>query len=82
MAVAAGRVLYERVLDRDGFEGDLILRSLSGGPARRLVHFPERQRRVGEIDLDATRATWAAQPVRRGYDPLPRGPARIVVRTL
>ena len=48
---------------------------------RRLAHFPERQRRVGEIDLDATRATWAEQPVRRGYDPLPRGPARIVVRT-
>jgi hypothetical protein len=82
LAVAAGRVLYERVLDRDGFERDLILGSLSGGPVRRLGHFSERRRRVGEIDLDATRATWADLPTRRGHDPLPRGPGRIVVRGL
>ena len=52
------------------------------GPARRLAHFPERRRRVGDVDLDATRATWAVQPTRRGYEGTPRGPARIVVRSL
>jgi hypothetical protein len=82
VAVAAGRVLYERVVSEMHFRGALMLRSLGGGPARRLARFPERRRRVGGLDLDATRATWAARPFRRGYDPRPRGPARIVVRDL
>jgi hypothetical protein len=78
LALAGDRVLYER---KRRFEGDLVLRALSGG-TRRLAHFPERHRRVGDLDLDATRATWARQPTRRGYEPRPRGPARIVVREL
>jgi hypothetical protein len=40
------------------------------------------RRRVGHLDLDATRATWATRPMRRGYEERPRGPARIVVRSL
>ena len=62
--------------------GELILRPLSGEPPRRVAFFPERRRRVGHLDLDATRATWATQPMRRGYEERPRGPARIVVRGL
>jgi hypothetical protein len=82
IAVAGGRVLYERVLSSEHFRGELVVRSLAGGPARRLAFFPERRRRVGDLDLDATRATWAVQPTGRGYEPKPRGPARIVVRSL
>jgi hypothetical protein len=78
LALAGDRVLYER---KRRFTGKLILRSLDGS-ARRLASFPERRRRVGHLDLDATRATWATRPTRRGYDPEPRGPARIVVRAL
>lgn len=81
IALAGGRVLYERIVSERRFRGELIVRRL-GGPARRLATFPERRRRVGDLDLDGTRATWAAQPTRRGYDPPPRGPARIVVRRL
>jgi hypothetical protein len=82
IAIAGGRVVYERVLSELGFRGELVVRSLAGGPARRLAFFPERRRRVGDLDFDGTRATWAVQPTRRGYDPPPRGPARIVVRSL
>jgi hypothetical protein len=82
LALAAGRVLYERVVSERRFTGELVLRPLAGGPERRLARFPERRRRVGDLDLDATRATWADQPTRRGYDPVARGTARIVVRTL
>jgi hypothetical protein len=82
VAVAAGRVIYERVLSERRYSGELVLRPLTGGPVRRLAQFRERRRRVGEIDLDATRATWAEQPTRRGSDAQPRGPARIVVRAL
>jgi hypothetical protein len=78
LALAGDRVLYER---KKRFEGDLVLRALSGA-TRRLAHFPERRRRAGHLDLDATRATWATQPTGRGYEPPPRGPARIVVRKL
>jgi hypothetical protein len=81
LALAAGRMLYERTVSERRFTGELILRPLDG-PAQRLAFFPERRRRVGHLDLDATRATWARQPTRRGYEPRPRGPARIVVRTL
>jgi hypothetical protein len=82
IALDSGRVLYERVISELDFIGELVLRDLDGGPARELAHFPERRRRVGDLDLDATRATWAVQPMRRGHDPPPRGPARIVVRGL
>jgi hypothetical protein len=81
LALAGGRVLYERTVSERRFTGELILRPLDG-PARRLAFFPERRRRVGDLDLDATRATWATQPTGRGYEPPPRGPARIVVRAL
>jgi hypothetical protein len=80
IALSGGRVLYERLLGE--FGGELILRPLTGGEERKLAHFPERRRRVGDLDLDGARATWAAQPTRRGYDPPPRGPARIVLRSL
>jgi hypothetical protein len=82
IALDGGRVLYERVISELDFIGELVLRPLAGGPARKLAHFPERRRRVGDVDLDGGRATWAVQPTRRGYDPPPRGPARIVVRSL
>ena len=82
LALAGGRVLYERTVSERRFTGELLLRSLAGGPPRRLAFFPERRRRVGHLDLDATRATWATQPMRRGYEERPRGPARIVVRDL
>jgi hypothetical protein len=81
IALAGGRVLYERIVSERHFRGELIIRTLGGLP-RRLASFPEHRRRVGDFDLDGTRATWAAQPTRRGYDPQPRGPARIVVRRL
>jgi hypothetical protein len=38
----------------------------------------DRRRRVGALDVDATRPTWAVEPERRGYD----APARIVLRGL
>jgi hypothetical protein len=82
IAVSGGRVVYERVLSDSRFTGELVVRSLEGGPARRLAFFPERRRRVGDLDFDGARATWAEQPTRRGYDPPPRGPGRIVVRSL
>jgi hypothetical protein len=81
-AVAGGSVVYERVLSERHFTGELVLRALDGGPANRLAYFPERRRRVANLDFDGRRATWAEQPTRRGYDPPARGPARIVVRTL
>ena len=68
LALAAGRVLYERGA------GELMLRPLTGGPERRLARFRSGRGRVGDLDLDATRATWAT----RGA----RGPGRIVVRAL
>jgi hypothetical protein len=82
IALSGGRILYERLLSEQRFTGELVLRRLTGGPERRLARFPERRRRIGDLDLDATRATWATRPFRRGYDPLPRGPGRIVVRGL
>jgi hypothetical protein len=82
IAIAGRRVVYERVLSELEFGGELVLRSLAGGPAQRLAYFPERRRPVGDLDFDGMRATWAEQPTRRGYDPPARGPARIVVRSL
>lgn len=82
LALAAGRVLYERVVSERRFTGELVLRPLAGGPEQQLARFPERRRRVGDLDLDATRATWADQSTRRGYDPVARGPGRILVRPL
>ena len=83
LALADGRVLYERDgLASGASRGELLLRPLAGEPPRRAGLLPERRRRVGHLDLDATRATWAAQPMRRGYEERPRGPARIVVRGL
>jgi hypothetical protein len=73
-AVAAVSAVSER-----RFSGELLLRPLTGGAARRLAFFPERRLRVGHLDLDATGAT---RPMRRGYEERPRGPARIVVREL
>jgi hypothetical protein len=82
IAIAGGRAVYERVLSDRHFTGELVLRALDGGPAKRLAYFPERRRRVANLDFDGRRATWAEQPTRRGYDAPARGPARIVVRTL
>jgi hypothetical protein len=81
LALAGGRALYERVVSRRRFTGELLVRPLSGEP-RRLAFFPERRRRVGDLDLTATHATWAVQPTERGYEPRATGPARIVVRAL
>jgi hypothetical protein len=81
LALAGGRVLYERVVAPRRFTGELLMRPLSGEP-RRLAFFPERRRRVGDLDLTATHATWAVQPTGRGYEPRPTGPARIIVRAL
>jgi hypothetical protein len=81
LALDGRRLLYERVVSERQFTGELVLRRLDGR-ARRLAFFPERRRRVGGVDLEGDRAAWAVQPTRRGYDPPPRGPARIVVRTL
>ena len=75
-------MLYEKTVSERGFTAKLLLRSLADGSVRRLAFFPERRRRVGHLDLDATRATWATRPMRRGYEARPRGPARIVVREL
>jgi hypothetical protein len=74
LALAGGRVLYERLVSDLRFDSELVLRPLTGGPVRRLARFRVRHRRVGDLDLDATRATWATR--------MPRGPARIVVRAL
>jgi hypothetical protein len=82
IALSGRRILYERLLSERRFTGELILRPLAGGRERKLAHFPERRRRVGDLDLDAARATWADRPTRRGYDPLPRGPGRVVIRGL
>jgi hypothetical protein len=82
IALDGGHVLYERILSERRFTGELVLRAVAGGPARKLAHFPERRRRVGDVDLQGGRAAWAVQPMRRGYDAPPRGPARIVVRAL
>jgi hypothetical protein len=82
IALDGGHVLYERILSERRFTGELVLRAVAGGPARRLAHFPERRRRVGGLDLEGGRAAWAVQPTRRGYEPPATGPARIVVRAL
>jgi hypothetical protein len=82
LALAGGRALYERVVHPRRFTGELLLRPLTGEPPRRLAFFPERRRRVGDLDLTATRATWAEQPTERGYEPRATGPARIFVRDL
>jgi hypothetical protein len=82
IALSGGRILYERLLSERRFTAELILRPLAGGGERKLAHFPERRRRIGDLDLDATRATWADRPVRRGYEAVPRGPGRIIVRRL
>ena len=82
LALDGGRVLYERVVAPRRVAAELLLRPLGGGEPRRLASFPERRRRVGDLDLDGARAAWADQPVRRGYEIRPRGPARVVVRDL
>jgi len=81
VALAGGRVLYERLGRRD-FHSRLMLRRVDGGAARRLARFTPTRRRVGDLDLSRGRAAWAAQRTRRGYDGAPRGPARIVARRL
>ena len=68
------RVLRRNVADRGV--------ALDGG-ARRLATFTPRRRRVGDIDLSADRAVWAAQKTRSAdYEAKPSGPARIVSRPL
>jgi hypothetical protein len=81
VALAAGRVLYEK-LDRGDFRSRLLLRELDGG-VRRLATFTPRRRRTGDLDLSADRAVWAAQKTRSAdYEAQPSGPARIVSRPL
>jgi hypothetical protein len=72
VALGAGRVLYERRRDRSGRRTELVVRRVGGGRARRLASFRPGHRRVGDLDLDATRATWAVRAPR----------PRIVVGTL
>jgi hypothetical protein len=57
LAIAAGRVLYERV--GRGQRSALVLRRLDGSAPRRLARFGPGHRRTGDLDLDASRATWA-----------------------
>jgi hypothetical protein len=80
VAIAGGRVLYEKLGRRD-FHSRLMLRNLSGG-TRRLASFTGRRTRVGDVDLAASRATWAARRKRPGYDGRFTAPARIVGRWL
>jgi hypothetical protein len=81
VALAGGRVLYEK-RDRGDFRSRLLLRELGGG-VRRLARFTPRRRRVGDLDLSADRAVWAAQKTRSAdYEAKPSGPARIVSRPL
>jgi hypothetical protein len=58
LAIDGGRVLYER--RRPHGRSELILRRLAGGE-RRLARFGPGHRRLGDVDLDATRATWATE---------------------
>jgi hypothetical protein len=80
IAVAAGRVLYERSSRRGG--SAVVLRKLGGGRPRTLARIPARRLRVGGLDLDASRATWAV--ARRHpsgtYEPAPGSRGRIVLR--
>jgi hypothetical protein len=64
VALYAGRVLYERRRDRAGRRTALVVRQVAGGRARRLASFRPGHRRVGHLDLDATRATWAVRAPR------------------
>jgi hypothetical protein len=75
LALAGGRVLYERTRDHVFRRTSLVLRPLAGGSRRTLARFGARRDMAGPVDLDATRATWA---VDRGA----RRPGRIVVREL
>jgi hypothetical protein len=70
VAIADGWVLYEQWLRGD--RSRLRLRHVSGARPRSLASFGPGHRRVGDIDLDDTRATWAIG----GRSP------RIVLRTL
>jgi hypothetical protein len=79
LALSGGRVLFERVL-RGRERSELVLRTLGAGGGVRLARFGRHRRRVGGIDLDASRATWATQRERPGG--VRRGRARIVVRGL
>jgi hypothetical protein len=81
IAVARGRVLYVKN-DRGDFRSRLLLRDLDGG-TRRLATFTPRRRAIGDFDLSADRAVWAAQKTRSAdYEARPSGPARIVSRPL
>jgi hypothetical protein len=75
LALAGGRVLYERTLDDSYRRTELVLRPLAGGPGRTVARLGERRELAGPPDLDATRATWAWK---RGE----HGPGRIVLREL
>jgi hypothetical protein len=59
LGLAGGRVLYEHYRDRDYRRSELLLRRVRGGAPRRLARLRAGHRRIGDIDLDATRATWA-----------------------
>jgi hypothetical protein len=66
LAIAGRRVLYERVL-RTAFHTRLVLRRLRvADRGRVLARFGERATRLGTVDFDGDRATWVAQPNRRG----------------
>jgi hypothetical protein len=69
VAIDGGWLLYEQGLRGD--RSELRLRHVTGARPRRLAGFGPGHRRAGDIDIDATRATWAVGG----------RAARIVVRT-
>jgi hypothetical protein len=75
LALAGGRVLYERRVGRGYGRTALVAQPVAGGPARIHARLGARRDLVGHPDLDETHATWAVGPVAGG-----RG--RIVVRSL
>lgn len=59
VALAGGRVLYERVLG-PSYRTSLVLRRIRGnGHGRTLARFGARRERAGSLDFDGDRATWA-----------------------
>jgi hypothetical protein len=67
LALVGDRVVHGHVGSVRPFRTKLVLRRLDGdGPGRALARFGARVNRVGAVDFDDERATWAARPDRRG----------------